>query len=59
MVVLAFCKGEVAKMSPNSADDFLKPVVPALAMLLLVTPMAAVAALIPVRDVKKAMLSSD
>ncbi len=33
-----FCSGEVAKMSPNWARDFLNPMVPTLAMLLLDTP---------------------
>ena len=47
----AFCKGDVAKISPKSALDLLNPVVPVLAILLLVTLKAAVAALSPVREV--------
>ncbi len=51
MVDDAFCNGEVAKMSPKSARERLKPVVPTLAMLLLVTPSWAVAAFKPVSEV--------
>jgi hypothetical protein len=47
----AFCKGDVAKMSPKSARERLKPVVPTLEMLLLVTPNMAVAAFNPVSEV--------
>ena len=50
-VLDAFCSGEVAKMSPKSARERLKPVVPTLAMLLLVTPSWAVAEFRPVREV--------
>ncbi len=55
MVVEAFCKGEVAKMSPKSVRLRLKPTVPALAMLLEVTPSAEVAAFRPVSAVKNDM----
>jgi hypothetical protein len=56
MVDVAFCKGEVAKMSPKSARLRLKPTVLALAMLLDVTPNCAVAAFKPVSEVKKDMV---
>ena len=46
-----FCKGEVAKMSPNEALDFLNPLVPTLAMLLLVNASSVVAAFSPVSEV--------
>ena len=39
-----FCRGLLAKISPNDAFDFLKPVVPTLAMLLLVTASSVFAA---------------
>jgi hypothetical protein len=51
MVADAFCKGEVAKISPKSVRLRLKPVVETLAMLLDVTPNCAVAAFKPVREV--------
>jgi hypothetical protein len=37
----AFCNGEVAKISPNSARDRLKPVVPTLATLFEIVEMSA------------------
>ena len=46
-----FCSGEVAKMSPKSARERLKPVVPTFDMLLAVTPSMAVAAFSPVSEV--------
>jgi hypothetical protein len=51
MLLEDFCKGDVEKMSPKSARERLKPVVPTLAMLLLVTPNCAVAELRPVSEV--------
>ena len=48
---LAFCNGEVAKMSPNSARLRLKPVVPTLAMLFEVAAISAVDPLSPVKAV--------
>jgi hypothetical protein len=56
MVDEAFCKGEVAKISPKSARLRLNPTVLALAMLLDVTPNCAVAAFTPVSEVKKDMV---
>ena len=47
----AFCKGDVAKMSPKSARLRLKPTVDTLATLLAVTPSCAVAAFKPVSEV--------
>jgi hypothetical protein len=47
-----FCSGLLAKISPNEALDFLKPVVPTLAILLLVTDSSVLAARNPVNDVK-------
>jgi hypothetical protein len=55
MVDVAFCKGDVAKMSPKSARLRLKPTVLALAMLFDVTPNCAVAAFKPVSEVKNDM----
>ena len=52
----AFCNGDVAKISPKSVRERLKPMVPALAMLLAVTPNCAVAAFKPVSAVKKDMV---
>jgi hypothetical protein len=46
-----FCRGEVAKMSPKEARDFLNPLVPTFAMLLLVNASSVVAAFNPVREV--------
>ena len=46
-----FCKGEVAKISPNSARLRLKPVVPTLAMLLDVAEISDCAPLRPVSAV--------
>ena len=51
MLLDDFCSGEVEKMSPKSARERLNPVVPTLAMLLLVTPSCAVAAFRPVSEV--------
>ena len=48
-----FCSGLLAKISPKDACDFLKPVVPTLAMLLLVTASSVLAARNPVNEVKK------
>ena len=48
---LAFCKGEVAKMSPNCARDNLNPVVPTLATLFEIAAMSACAPLRPVSEV--------
>ena len=50
MAELAACNGEVAKISPNSARDRLKPVVPVLAMLF---EMAAISACAPFRPVSE------
>ena len=47
----AFCNGEVAKISPNSALDLLKPVVLTLAMLFDVAEMSDCAPLSPVSAV--------
>ena len=47
----AFCNGEVAKISPNSALLLLNPVVPTFAMLFEVADISAEAPLSPVRAV--------
>jgi len=47
----AFCNGEVAKISPNSARARLKPVVPTFAMLFEIVEMSAWAPLRPVSEV--------
>ena len=46
-----FCRGEVAKMSPNSALVLLKPVVPTLAILFDVADISDCAPLSPVNAV--------
>jgi hypothetical protein len=47
----AFCKGDVAKISPNSALLLLKPVVPTLAILFEVAEISAEEPFKPVRAV--------